>query len=55
MIHRLFDVNSEAANIITLNIDLSDPFEDFRHVIADYYRTRRFKLNIVKYLSRSVS
>jgi hypothetical protein len=29
--------------------------EDFRHVIADYYRTRRFKLNIVKYLSRSVS
>jgi len=30
-------------------------FEDFRHVIADYYRTRRFKLNIVKYLSRSVS
>ena len=22
-------------------------FEDFRHVIADYYRTRRFKLNIV--------
>lgn len=30
-------------------------FEDFRHVIAYYYRTRRFKLNIVKYLSRSVS
>src|SRR6476661_1976716 len=31
-------------------------FEDFRHVIADYYnRTRRFKLNIVNYLSRSVS
>lgn len=30
-------------------------FEDFRHVIAEYYRTRRFKLNIVKYLSRSVS
>src|SRR5690349_12743263 len=30
-------------------------FEDFRHVIADYYRTRRFKLNIIKYLSRSVS
>jgi transposase len=30
-------------------------FEDFIHVIADYYRTRRFKLNIVKYLSRSVS
>jgi transposase len=30
-------------------------FEDFRHFIAEYYRTRRFKLNIVKYLSRSVS
>lgn len=30
-------------------------FEDFRHAITDYYRTRRFKLNIVKYLSRSVS
>lgn len=30
-------------------------FEDFRQVIANYYRTRRFKLDIVKYLSRSVS
>jgi transposase len=30
-------------------------FEDFRHVIADYYRTRRFKLDIVKYLLRNVS
>ncbi|MGA7369208.1 MAG: transposase [Nitrososphaeraceae archaeon] len=30
-------------------------FEDFRHVIASYYRTRRFKLDITKYLSRDVS
>jgi len=30
-------------------------FEDFRHTIANYYRTRRFKLDIVKYLSRIVS
>lgn len=30
-------------------------FEDSKHVIADYYRTRRFGLDIVKYLSRSVS
>ena len=30
-------------------------FEDFRNVIANYYRTRRFKLNIVKYLSRIVN
>jgi hypothetical protein len=26
MIHRLFDVYSEAANMITMNIDLSNPF-----------------------------
>ena len=26
VIHRLFDVNSEAANMITMNIALSDPF-----------------------------
>jgi transposase len=30
-------------------------FEDFRHVIANYYRTRRFKLDITKYLSRNMS
>ena len=30
-------------------------FANFRHTIANYYRTRRFKLDIVKYLSRSVS
>jgi len=30
-------------------------FDDFKHVIANYYRTRRFKLDIVKYLSRSIS
>lgn len=30
-------------------------FEDFRRVIANYYRTRRFKLDITKYLSRDVS
>ena len=30
-------------------------FEDFRNVIANYYRTRRFKLNIVKYLYRIVN
>lgn len=30
-------------------------FEDFRQAIAKYYRTRRFELNIVKYLSRNVS
>jgi transposase len=30
-------------------------FEDFRNVIANYYRTRHFKLNIVKYLSRIVN
>jgi transposase len=30
-------------------------FEDFRHVIANYNRTRRFKLDITKYLSRDVS
>jgi transposase len=30
-------------------------FEDFRHVIANYYRTRRFRLDITKYLSRDVS
>lgn len=30
-------------------------FEDFRQVIANYYRTRHFKLDIVKYLSRDVS
>lgn len=30
-------------------------FEDFRCVIADYYRTSRFKLDITKYLSRDVS
>lgn len=30
-------------------------FEDFRRVIANYYRTRRFKLDITKYLSRNVS
>jgi transposase len=28
---------------------------NFRHTIANYYRTRRFKLDIVKYLSRSMS
>jgi hypothetical protein len=26
VVYRLFDVNSEAANMITLKIDLSDPF-----------------------------
>ena len=31
-------------------------FANFRHTIANYYyRTRQFKLDIVKYLSRSVS
>jgi transposase len=30
-------------------------FEYFRQVIANYYRTRCFKLNIVKYLSRIVN
>jgi transposase len=30
-------------------------FDDFKHVIANYYRTRRFRLDIVKYLSRNVS
>lgn len=30
-------------------------FEYFRHVIANYYRTRRFRLDIAKYLSRIVS
>ena len=30
-------------------------FANFRHTISNYYRTRRFKLDIVKYLSRSVS
>jgi hypothetical protein len=30
-------------------------FEGFKHVIANYYRTRRFKLDIGKYLSRDVS
>ena len=30
-------------------------FAKFRHTIANYYRTRRFKLDIVKYLSRIVS
>ena len=30
-------------------------FANFRHTIANYYRTKRFKLDIVKYLSRSVS
>jgi transposase len=30
-------------------------FANFRDTIANYYRTRRFKLDIVKYLSRSVS
>jgi transposase len=30
-------------------------FANFRYTIANYYRTRRFKLYIVKYLSRSVS
>ena len=30
-------------------------FEDFRHVTANYYRTRRFKLDITKYLSRNMS
>lgn len=30
-------------------------FENFRRVIANYYRTRRFKLDIVKYLSRDES
>ena len=30
-------------------------FDDFRHVIAKYYKRRRFKLDIVKYLSRNVS
>jgi transposase len=30
-------------------------FEDLRHVIANYYRTRRFSLDIVKYLSRNVN
>ena len=30
-------------------------FENLRHAIANYYRTRRFKLDIFKYLSRDVS
>ena len=30
-------------------------FEYFRRVIANYYRTRRFRLDIAKYLSRFVS
>lgn len=30
-------------------------FDDFKHVIANYYRIRCFKLDIVKYLSRSMS
>ena len=30
-------------------------FDDFKHVIANYYRTRRFRLDIAKYLSRSMS
>lgn len=30
-------------------------FENFRRVIANYYRTRRFKLDVVKYLSRGES
>lgn len=30
-------------------------FANFRHTISYYYRTRHFKLDIVKYLSRSVS
>jgi transposase len=30
-------------------------FEGFKHVIANYYRTRHFKLDIGKYLSRDVS
>ena len=30
-------------------------FANFRDTIANYYRTRRFKLDIVKYLSRNVS
>jgi transposase len=30
-------------------------FDDFKQVIANYYRTRRFRLDIVKYLSRSMS
>lgn len=30
-------------------------FENFKRVIANYYRTRRFKLDIVKYLSRDES
>jgi transposase len=30
-------------------------FTNLRHAIANYYRTRRFKLDIFKYLSRDVS
>ena len=30
-------------------------FTNLRHAIANYYRTRRFKLDIFKYLSRNVS
>jgi transposase len=30
-------------------------FEGFKHVIANYYRTRRFKLDIGKYLSRRLT
>ena len=45
----------DRGNMISLVSKYYPKFEDFRHVIADYYRTRRFKLNIVKYLSRSVS
>ncbi|HXW12239.1 MAG TPA: hypothetical protein VD694_05710 [Nitrososphaeraceae archaeon] len=30
-------------------------FEGFKHVIANYYRTRRFKPDIAKYLSRNMS
>ena len=30
-------------------------FDDFRRMIANYYKTRRFKLDISKYLTRDVS
>jgi transposase len=30
-------------------------FKNLTYVIANYYRTRRFKLDVVKYLSRNLS
>ena len=44
-------------NIVSfyLSIKYYPNFANFRHTIANYYRTRRFKLDIVKYLSRIVS